>query len=145
MKLCNCVIIIDRRYFFRSIFVILIVCILLVNSCATIETKRYVEGPYIISTYPSPGDFNISRYTDINIRFSEIMDASSEVGFEVLSRGVKIDGSKRWLESNIVLVFRPYKPLEANGTYQCIIRDGKSKDGKPLVGIPHIWMFTTTR
>ncbi len=117
---------------------------LLMSGCATIDTSQYPEeGPYIVSTYPSPGDFNISRYTDIHIRFSEPMDPGTETGFEMLSKGIKIEGIKRWLDSNTVLVFRPDKPLEVNGTYQSIIKEGKSKEGKAAVGVPLIWMFTT--
>lgn len=143
MSLCNRVIVIDRRHFFRLIFIASVFCMLLTGGCATIDTGRYPEGPYIVSTYPSPGDFNISRYTDINIRFSEVMDPGTGTGFEILAGGLKIDGEKRWSDSNTVLVFRPYKPLEVKSLYQCIIREGKSKDGKDLSGVPYIWMFTT--
>ena len=143
MSLCNCAIIIDSRHLFRLVFITSVFCISLISGCATIETSQYPEGPYIVSTYPSVGDFNISRYTDINIRFSEVMDPGTEIGFEMLSKGLMIEGAKRWSDSNTVLIFRPNKPMEVNSTYQCLIRDGKSKDGKALVGVPYIWMFTT--
>jgi hypothetical protein len=72
-----------------------------------------------------------------------MMDPGTEIGIEVLAKGISIEGSKRWSDSNTALIFRPYKPLDANSMYQCIMRDGKSNDGKPLVGVPYIWMFTT--
>lgn len=71
------------------------------------------------------------------------MDPVTETGFEMLSKGAPVEGEKRLLNSNTVLIFRPYKPLEANGMYQCIMKEGKSKDGKVLVGVPYIWTFTT--
>ena len=143
MSLHNYPVAIDMRHIFRLLFCTSVGIIFLISSCATIETSKYPEGPYVVSTYPSPGDFNISRYTDINIRFSEMMDPGTEIGIEVLANGISIEGSKRWSDSNTALIFRPYKPLDANSMYQCIMRGGKSKDGKPLVGVPYIWMFTT--
>lgn len=113
------------------------------SGCATVATDQYDEGPYIVSTYPSSGDFNISIYSDVNVRFNEAMDTSTETGFEILSKGMRIEGTKRWLDSNTVLTFRPYKPFESNSLYQCIIREGKSRDGSSLGGVPYIWIFTT--
>lgn len=144
MSFSNCLIAIDKKRLFRLLFVLpLVFFALSVSRCATIETSQYPEGPYIVSTYPSSGDFNISRYSDIHVRFSEVMDPGTETGFEMLSKGVPIEGEKKLLNSNTVLIFRPYRPLEANGMYQCIMKEGKSKDGKALVGVPYIWTFTT--
>ncbi|HAS18213.1 MAG: hypothetical protein A2Y48_09680 [Nitrospirae bacterium RIFCSPLOW2_12_42_9] len=134
---------IDNLIINRLIFIAAIFFVFCFTGCATVDTSQYQDGPYIVSTYPSSGDFNISRYTDINVKFSDIMDPATEAGFEALSKGMRIDGSKRWLDTNTVLAFRPYKPLEPNTTYQCIIREGKTKEGKDLVLIPYIWMFTT--
>ncbi len=133
----------DMRLLSRLLFFISVCIILFSGSCATIEPGLYNDGPYIVSTYPSTGDFNISRYTDISIRFSEVMDPGTEIGFDLLAQGVKIDGTLRWLDSNTVLVFRPYNPLTVNTFYQCIIKQGRSKEGKHLVGVPYVWMFTT--
>ena len=134
---------IDNRIILGLKLIIVFAFVLLLTGCATVDTSQYQDGPYIVSTYPSSGDFNISRYTDINVRFSDIMDPATEAGFEVLSKGMRIDGSKRWLDTNTVLAFRPYKPLEPDTTYQCIIREGKTKEGKEIVLVPYIWMFTT--
>ena len=117
--------------------------LLLVTGCATINVNDNGEGPYIVSTYPSIGDFNIPRLTDISIRFSEAMDPGTKVEFQMLLRGSKVDGEARWMDSDTLMAFRPYKPLEANNLYQCIIGTGKSKDGKGLRGVPFIWMFST--
>lgn len=133
----------DKRQLLRLRFFISICIILLSGSCATIEPGLYNDGPYIVSTYPSTGDFNISRHTDISIRFSEVMDPGTEIGFDLLAQGVKVDGTLRWIESNTVLVFRPYNPLSVNTFYQCILKQGLSKEGKYLVGVPYVWMFTT--
>lgn len=143
MNLFNRALIIDRRHLLELILPLFLYCILLGGGCATIETSQYPEGPYIVSTYPSTGDFNISRYADISIRFSESMDSSTEIDFEMLSKGMRIEGATRWVDSNTVLAFRPSKALEANSTYQCIIREGKSREGKAIAGVPYIWMFTT--
>ena len=116
--------------------------VLLAGGCATVDRNQFPEGPYIVSTYPSPGDFNISRYTDIQIRFSEPMDPDTGIGFEILSKGIRVEGGKMWSDSNRVLIFRPDKPLDVNGTYQGIIREGKSKERKGLTGVPYLWMFT---
>ncbi len=133
----------DNRLFLRLLFFISVCTILFSGSCATIEPGLYDEGPYIVSTYPSTGDFNISRYTDISIRFSEAMDPGTEIGFDLLAQGVKIDGTLRWMDSNTVLLFRPYNPLGVNTFYQCIIKQGQSGGGRHLVGVPYVWMFTT--
>ena len=143
MSFRNCAIVIDSRYYFRLIFILLLPYMLFTGGCATIGTSQEAEGPYIVSTYPSSGDFNISRYTDINIRFSEVMDPSAETGLEIVSKGIRVEGTKRWSDSNTLLVFRPDKPLDPNNMYQGIMREGRSMDGKPAVGIPYIWMFTT--
>src|SRR3989304_8726100 len=142
MSLRNYFIDIDRRQLFRLIWISSLVSILLAGGCATVDRNQYPEGPYIVSTYPSPGDFNISRYTDIHIRFSEAMDPDTGTGFEILSRGIRIEGGKMWSDSNTVLIFRPDKPLDVNGAYQGIMREGKSKEGKALTGGPYLWMFT---
>lgn len=142
-KRSHLIFVVDRRDYLLLLLVSLLLCILPVSGCATVEKGQYPEGPYIISTYPSTGDFNISRYTDINVRFSEAMDSATEIGFEMLFRGLRVEGVSRWSDANTVIVFRPSKPLEANNTYQCILREGKSKDGKSLVGMPYIWIFTT--
>ena len=132
----------DKMLLLRLLFFISPLLILFSGSCATIDTGLYDDGPYIVSTYPSSGDFNISKYTDISIRFSEEMDPGTESGFDLLAQGVRIDGTLRWLDSNTVLVFRPYNQLGVNTFYQCIIKQGKSKEGKYLVGVPYVWMFT---
>jgi len=144
MNFYNYSIHIDRRRLFRLIFLLPLLSIVFsASSCATIETGPYQEGPYIVSTYPSPGDFDISRYTDIHVRFSEAMDPVTVTGFEMLSKGETVEGEKRLLNSDTVLIFRPYKPLDPRGMYQCIMKEGKSRDGKALVGVPYIWTFTT--
>ncbi len=139
----NRALIIDRRHLLELRLPLFLSWVLLTGGCATIETSQYPEGPYIVSTYPSTGDFNISRYTDISIRFSESMDSGTETGFEMLSKGMRVEGATRWVDSNTVLIFRPHKPLEANSLYQCIIRGGTGREGKSLAGVPYIWMFTT--
>ncbi len=139
----NLSIFLSKAMALRLLFIALLCTILFSGSCATIEPGQYQDGPYIVSTYPSSGDFNVSRFTDITIRFSEAMDPGNEIGFDLLAQGVKVDGSLRWLDSNTVLVFRPYNPLNANSFYQCIIQQVQSKEGKHLVGVPYVWMFTT--
>lgn len=133
----------DKKLLLRLFFFISLCMILFTGSCATIDPGVYQDGPYIVSTYPSTGDFNISRFTDISIRFSEVMDPGTEIGLDLLAQGVKIDGTLRWIDSNTVLVFRPYNQLSVNTFYQCIIKQGQSKEGKQLVGVPYVWMFTT--
>lgn len=133
----------DKSLILRILFLISPCLILFSVSCATVDPGLYNDGPYIVSTYPSSGDFNISRHTDISIRFSEAMDPATENGFDLLAQGVRIDGSLRWLDSNTVLVFRPYSPLSVNTFYQCIIKQGQSREGAYLVGVPYVWMFTT--
>ena len=133
----------DRRLLLRLLFSLSLCLILFSWSCATIDPGLYNDVPYIVSTCPTSGDFNISRYTDISIRFSEVMDPGAEIGFDLLAQGVRVDGTLRWLDSNTVLVFRPYEPLKVNTFYQCIIKQGQSKEGRQLVGVPYVWMFTT--
>lgn len=70
------------------------------------------------------------------------MDPDTGTGFEVLSKGIRVEGGKMWSDSNMVLIFRPDKPLDVNGTYQGVMREGKSKEGKELTGVPYLWMFT---
>lgn len=111
--------------------------------CATVDINEMGEGPYIVSTYPSSGDFNIPRLTDVSIRFSEAMDTDTKVDFQMLFKGSRVEGEARWMDSDTLLSFRPYNPLEANSLYQCIIGVGKSKEGKGLRGAPYIWMFST--
>lgn len=142
MRLNN-MLVFDKRLLLRILFFISPCLILFSVSCATIEPGLYNDGPYIVSTYPSTGDFNISRHADISIRFSEEMDSGTEIGFDLLAQGIRIDGTLRWLDSNTALVFRPYKPLSVNTFYQCIIKQGQSKEGAYLVGVPYVWMFTT--
>lgn len=133
----------DKRRFMWLIFFISAGMVILSGGCATVDPGLLNDGPYIVSTYPSTGDFNISRYTDISIRFSEIMEPGADIGFDLLAQGVKIDGTLRWIDSNTTLVFRPYNPLSVNTFYQCIVKQGQSKDGKYLTGVPYVWMFTT--
>ena len=139
----NDMLLFDKKLLLRLLFLISLCMIFFSWSCATIDPGLYDDGPYIVSTYPSTGDFNISRFTDISIRFSEEMDSGADIGFDLLAQGVRIDGTLRWLDSNTVLVFRPYNQLSVNTFYQCIIKQGQSKEGKYLVGVPYVWMFTT--
>lgn len=117
--------------------------LLVIAGCATVDINETGEGPYIVSTYPGSGDFNIPRLTDVNIRFSEAMNPDTKVEFQMLMKGSRVDGETRWMDSDTLLAFRPYSPLEANSLYQCIIGIGKSKEGKGLRGVPFIWMFST--
>ncbi|MBI5192059.1 MAG: Ig-like domain-containing protein [Nitrospirae bacterium] len=133
----------NKKQLFISVVSILILLVSVVTGCATVEVNESNDGPYIVSTYPSSGDFNISRLTDISIRFSESMDTETQAEFRMLLSGSKVDGETRWMDSNTMLAFRPYKPLEANSLYQCILGIGKSKEGKGLRGAPYIWMFST--
>ncbi len=133
----------DKSLLLRLLFVLSLCMVLFTGSCATMDPGLNSDGPYIVSSYPTTGDFNISRYTDISIRFSEAMDPGTELGFDLLAQGVRIDGALRWLDSNTVLVFRPYNPLSVNTFYQCVIKQGQSKEGRNLVGVPYVWMFTT--
>ena len=143
MKLNNIAAFPDKRFLLRLLVSASLCIILFSGSCATIEPGQYQDGPYIVSTYPASGDFNISRYTDISIRFSEALEPGADIGFDLLAHGVRVDGSLRWLDSYTVLVFRPYDPLSVNSMYQCVIKQGQSKEGKQLVGVPYVWMFTT--
>ena len=131
------------KYYFISSGIIFAIFVSLLTGCATVEPNENLDGPYIVSTYPSPGDFNISRHTDITIRFSESMDKETIAEFKMLLSGSKVEGDTRWVDSNTMLAFRPYKPLEPNSLYQCILGIGKSKEGKGLRGAPYIWMFST--
>ena len=100
------------------------------------------EKPYVISTYPSPGDFHISQYTDIRIRFNkEMKDAS----FELLDRGKRIEGEGRWTDSRRMFIFQPYDSLKKGTTYQCILKEGIDMDGRRTVNTPYIWFFTTAK
>lgn len=127
---------VDRPYLYGLLFSV----IFLIGGCATVGTGQPRIGPYITSTYPSPGDFNISRYTDIRIRFSEEME---DISFELIESGQRVDGSGRWADSKTMFIFQPYDPLKARKTYQGILRDGKSVKEENLTGVPFIWMFTT--
>lgn len=144
MSLYNSIVsLLNRKYFYISVLITFVLYLSLIAGCATVDINENSEGPYIVSTYPSPGDFSIPRLTDISIRFSEVMDEGTKAEFQILSSGTRVDGEARWLDSNTTLAFRPYKPLEGNRMYQCIIGSGKSKDGKGLRGAPYIWMFST--
>lgn len=133
----------NKKYFFALTVITFALFLFLVTGCATVEVNENIEGPYIVSTYPSPGDFNISRHTDITIRFSESMDNETIAEFKMLLSGSKVEGETRWVDSNTMIAFRPDKPLEPNKLYQCILGIGKSKEGKGLRGAPYIWMFST--
>lgn len=144
MSLHNSIVsLLNRKYLYISVLITFVLCLSFISGCATVDINEDSEGPYIVSTYPSPGDFSIPRFTDISIRFSEEMDDATKREFQILLSGTKVDGEARWMNSNTTLLFRPYNPLEANRMYQGIIGSGKSKDGKGLRGAPYIWMFST--
>ena len=103
---------------------------------------QQLEKPYVISTYPSPGDFHISPYTDIRIRFNKEM---KDVSFELLNSGKRVEGEGRWTDSNRMFIFQPYDPLEKGILYQCILKNGKDMDGLYTINTPYIWFFTTAK
>jgi len=98
-------------------------------------------GPYLVSTIPSAGEFGVSPYTSVQMRFSQAMDPVTENGFEMYGRGGKVEGDLRWVDP-VTLAFRPDSPLPAGVSYQCTLREGKTRDGAELVGVPYLWMFT---
>lgn len=99
------------------------------------------SGPYLTSTSPRGGEFGISPYASVEMRFSASMDPATENGFEMYGGGLRVQGALRWVDPT-ALQFRPEQPFRTGVSYQCILREGRSKDGDPLNGTPYIWLFT---
>ncbi|MBI5198037.1 MAG: Ig-like domain-containing protein [Nitrospirae bacterium] len=112
--------------------------------CASIPSDPSTSGtdkPRVISTFPGGGEYNVSRFAQLEIRFSHLMDSGHLPGFEMFGGGMTVEGRLRWLDP-MTLVFRPDEPLKAGISYQCVLSEGRSKAGEELIGIPYIWVFT---
>jgi hypothetical protein len=90
---------------------------------------------------PASGAYGVSPYASVEMRFSQEMDTTLISGFEILAKGLLVEGTLRWVDP-LTLSFRPRKSFEAGVSYQCVLRDGMSKEGVPLVGVPYVWVFT---
>ena len=120
---------------------------LIFSGCASVPAdspSSSIEGtdkPYVVTTMPSGGEYNVPRFSRIEIRFSHLMDSGRMPGFEMYGGGMTIPGQLRWIDP-MTLAFRPDEPLKAGYTYQCFLKDGRSKAGEELMGVPYIWVFT---
>lgn len=119
---------------------------ILFTGCAVKQGSILPEGngAFVVSTFPAAGDFNVSPFVRLEIRFSQKVDPGTEESFEIYGGSGRVDGATQWMDP-MTLSFKPGKPLRDGASYQCVLRDGKSADGTPLIGVPYIWVFSTAR
>lgn len=100
--------------------------------------------PTVQSTIPANGETGVSTTADLEIRFSESMDATSLDASTILlsdSSQNAIAGSVRY--SNGVATFAPTIDLSVSTIYTATVTTGaKDVAGNPLAS-PYVWTFTT--